>query len=260
MNKKLALIIGILTIFGMKLSAQDIAHFGFYLGGSLNWMNLDKAFYYDDSEAFTTLSPGDTTITNVYYLQVKDGVVTPNTGFNFGGLYEYHISEYVGLQFELMIQQYGYKLKGEVTQRSVFDNDSTTYSYKSNLKTTNIGAGVFVKIHPIEYLSIDLGVNPTFVFKMIKDVERGIDHKTHSYKIKEEYNPLNISAAVGVTGYFGDFFVSLRYTLGFNNVLKLKKPYVYAEEDGDSSIKYRYSDAKSTPNSIVATIGFRFSK
>lgn len=260
MIRKLTFIIGILTIFGMKLSAQDLMHYGIYVGGSLNTMNLDKAFYYDDSEAFTTLHPGDTSIASVYYLRVKDGNVKFNTGFVFGGFYEYHISEYVGLQFDILINQYGYKLNGEVTQRNLFDNDSVTYNYKSNLKTTNIAAGIYLKIHPIEYLSIDLGVNPAFVFKMIKDVERGVDHKTHAYKIKEDYNPLSVSAAVGVTGYFGDFFVSLRYTQGFTNLLKVKKPYYYSEEGMDSEIRYRYSDAKSIPISIVGTIGFRVGK
>ena len=257
MNRKLTFIICLLTVFGMKLSAQDIQNYGFYLGGSVNWMNIDKSLYYDDSEPFTRLNPSDTTIMSAYYLPVKDGVVKPNTGFVFGGFYEYFFSDMIGLQVDLLINQYGYKLSGEVTQRNLLSNDSTTYSYKSNLKTTNIGAAVLLKIHPADFISIDLGVHPTFCFRIIKDAERGVNHKSYEYKIKDEYNPLSVSAVLGTTAYLGDFFFSLRYTLGFTNLLKYKKPYVSYSNEYESSIKYIYSDAKSTASSVMLTVGFR---
>ena len=52
MNKKLALLICLLAIFGLKISAQENISYGIFLGGSINTMNIDKSFYYDDSEPF----------------------------------------------------------------------------------------------------------------------------------------------------------------------------------------------------------------
>lgn len=257
MTRKLTLIICLLAVFGMKLSAQDYQNYGLYIGGSVNWMNIDKSLYYDDSEAFTKLNPSDTTMVSAYYLQVKDGVVKPNAGFVFGGFYEYQISDMLGLQFDLLINQYGYKLNGKVTQRNIFDNDSTTYNYKSSLKTTNIGAAVLLKIHPIEYVSIDLGVHPTYCFRIIKDAQRDINRKTYTYKPKEEYNPLSVSAVIGATAYLGDFFFSVRYTLGFTNILKSKHPVLAYDNEQTSSVEYNYEDVKSTANSVMCTVGFR---
>ena len=258
MNKKLALLIGVFALFTMKMSAQEESHYGLILGGSVNWMSIDKAFYYDDSEAFTTLNPSDTSMVNVYFLDVKNAYMTPNTGFAFGGLYEFKISQYVGIEAELLINQYGYKLHGEVTQRDILDNDSTTYKYKSSLKSTNIGAAVILKFYPSDMLSIDLGVHPTYSFKLMKDTERGVDHKTHSYDSKEEYNPLNVCATCGLTCYINDFFVSLRYSLGFNNILKVKKPYYLNDGENGGTVEYRYSDALSRTQSALITFGFRW--
>lgn len=246
-----------LTIFGLKLSAQECQQYGLYLGGSINWMSLDKSLYYDDSEPFTRLNMADTTMVSVFYLPVKNGVITPNAGFAFGGFYEYQVSDMVGLQLDLLISQNGYKMKGEVTQYDRFGTDSTTYSYKANLKMTNIGAAVMLKIHPIEHLSIDLGVHPSYCFKLIKDSQRDINRKTYSYKAKDEYNPLNVSAVLGATAYLGDFLFSVRYTLGFSNILKCKTPYLLHDEEGPGSIQYAYTDAKSTASSVMITIGFR---
>ena len=258
MKRKLALLIGILALFATKMSAQTDSHYGLFLGGSVNWMKIDKSLYVDDSEAFTTLNMSDTTMVSAYFLNVKNAYVSPNTGFAFGGLYEFKINELIGIQAELFINQYGYKLHGEVTQKDILDNDSTTYSYKSSLKTTNISAALLLKFYPSEFVSVDLGVQPAYSFKMIKDIERGIDHKTHSYNSKEEYNPLNVSASLGATIYLNDFFISLRYTMGFTNILKAKRPYYLNTGDNGGSIEYRYTDATSKIQSASVTFGFRW--
>ena len=257
MNKRLAILICLLAIFGLKLTAQEEGHFGIFFGGSLNMMNIDNKFYYDDSEPFTTLNPVDTTVSSVYYLKVKDASVKPDFGFLIGGFYEYQISEMVKIHFEVLVNQTGYKMTGNVTQNNLFDNDSTTYSYKSNLKSTNVGASLIVKIQPVEYLSVDLGVQPTYCFRMIKETERAIYHKTTVYNGDKEYNPLNVSALGGITGYWGDFYLSARYTLGFLDILKVKTPYYQQHSEDNDEIKYLYKDAKSTTSSVQLTVGYR---
>lgn len=257
MKRNLTILISLLAIFGLKMSAQDEMHFGVFVGGSLNMMSIDKSLYYDDSEMFETLNPSDTTIASIYYLKVKNASVSPNFGFNIGGFYEYRINELIKLHFEVLVNQTGYKLKGDVTQKSSFGSDSTTYSYKSSLKSTNIGASVIIKIQPLEYLSVDLGVQPTYCFRMIKDTEKALYRKTSVYDGKNEYNPLNFSAIGGITGYWGNFYLSARYALGFLDVLKVKKPYYPKHADEDATIEYLYDDAKSTTSSIQLTLGLR---
>ena len=52
MNRKLALLIGILAFFAAKTMAQDYKY-GIYLGINGSNMSINSNLYYDDSEVFT---------------------------------------------------------------------------------------------------------------------------------------------------------------------------------------------------------------
>ena len=258
MNKKLTFLVCLLAIFGLKLSAQEEMHYGLFLGGSVNMMSIDKGFYYDDSKPITTrtITPEHDTIYSASYLPVDNASVKPSGGFLIGGYFEYQASNIFSLQFELLYNQYGYRLKGTVDKKDIDDDDIITYDYKSNLKMSNLSASVIFKIKPIQYLSVDLGVQPSYCFRMIKDGELGILRESTVYN-DDEYNPLNLSALGGITGYWGDLYLSARYSLGFINVLKTKEPY-YPENGGENTdIKYLYKEARSTTSAIQLTVGYR---
>ena len=190
MNKKLTFLICLLAILGLKISAQEEMHFGLFLGGSVNMMNLDKKFYYDDSKPILskTITQEHDTIFNVAYLPVDNASMKPNGGFMIGGFFEYKASDLVGLQFELLYNQYGYFLKGTVDQTDS-NLEVTTYDYKASMRISNLSAAVIVKIQPIKFLSVDLGVQPSYCFRMIKDGELGILRESTVYDSDKEYNP-----------------------------------------------------------------------
>ena len=258
MNKKLTFLICLLAIFGLKISAQEESHWGLFLGGSVNKMNIDKGFYYDDSRRPTPTpiinpSSHDTTGYDAAFPIVSNASVKPNGGFIIGGFYEYKASDLIGLQFELLYNQYGYKLKGSVDQTD-YHGEITTYDYKANMRISNFSAAVIVKIQPIKYLSVDLGVQPSYCFRMIKDGELGILHESTVYDSDKEYNPLNLSALGGITYYWNKIFFSARYSLGFMDVLKVKTPHYLKDE---KEVKYNYKDAKSTTSAVQLTVGYR---
>lgn len=254
MNKKLALLICLLAFFGLKISAQENISYGIFLGGSINTMNIDKSFYYDDSEPFQTPLTNNTY--NAYYLTVYNASVKPIGGFILGGFFEYKLTERVGLQLEIFYNQYGYKLKGKVDQ--INHSDTTTYNYNGKLKMSNFSAALLMKYYVLpDKMSIDLGIQPSYCFRAIKETERGIIHKDNVYDSNNEYNPLNLCATGGVTGYFFDnITVSARYTIGFTDVLKVKEP--YNVENTGNNVRFRYSNAKSTVSSIQLTVGYRW--
>ena len=259
MKKKIAFIILLMTVFSLTMSAQT-KRYGLFVGGSINMMNIDKSMYYDDSEPYTVMGYNhytqDTNYT-VSYLPVDGATVKPNGSILFGGFFEYMASDMVGLQFELLYNQYGYKLKGTVDQKNIADDQVNTYAYESNLKMSNFTAAVLVKIQPVRYFSIDLGVQPSYCFKMTKETQKGPFHKNHVYDSKNEYNTLNVGATGGFTAYWGDVFFAARYTLGLVDVLQKKTPYNDTSEGGDGVIKYTYDDVKSRTSSVQLTVGYR---
>ena len=99
---------------------------------------------------------------------------------------------------------------------------------------------------------------------MQKDVEfklqgkdQIIEKKTINYK-KDEYNPLNICGTIGAPYYLlDDIMISLTANFGLTDVLKVKEPY-YHEVDNSKQISYKYTDTKSTTNSVALTVGYRF--
>ena len=122
------------------------------------------------------------------------------------------------------------------------------------MRISNFSAAVIVKIQPIKYLSVDLGVQPSYCFRMIKDGELGILRESTVYDSDKEYNPLNLSALGGITYYWNKIFFSARYSLGFMDFLKVKTPYYLKDE---KEVKYNYKDAKSTTSAVQLTVGYR---
>lgn len=258
MKIKLSVLICMMAVFGMKMSAQNDMHYGIFVGGSVNMMNIDKALYYDDSEVNTTRQiVGEDTTYIVKYLPIEGASVNPCGGFVLGGYFGYDVSKTVGLQFELLFNQHGYNIKGVVNQKNILDDNYVAYDYSATLKMSNVSAAVLLNIKPLEYFSVDLGVQPSYCFRMIKEGKRGIESISTNYSSDNDYNSLNISATGGLTGYYGNFFLAARYTLGFVDVLKVKKPYYPIEEGDNANIKYTYSDVKSTTSSVIITLGYK---
>ena len=255
MNKKLTLLVCLLSLFGLKMMAQGDTHYGIYIGLSGNNAKLSNSFYYDDSEAETRINNGDTT---VRYLPVDGASVKPNASFVIGGFYEFEINKVVGLQFHALYNQYGYSLEGTVDQQNIGDNDFVTYDYKANMKMSNISAAILLKFNVVaEDLSVEVGVQPSYCFKMVKETERGISHKSVVYDSKNDYKALNVCGSVGLTWYYYDcFFLSARLNVGLIDVLKVREPYF--DSSDPNTIKYKYSDGESKTNSLLVTVGYRF--
>lgn len=254
--KRLVLLVGVVIAFSINVLAQDEIHYGVYAGGSVNMMKIGNEFYYDDSEINTILKP--TGGFEVSYLTVNDAKIHPNGGFTLGGLFEYKINEFFGFQFELIFNQYGYKMTGNVEQKDLTDNNVEVYDYTASMKMSDISGALIGKIYVIDKLTVDVGVMPSLCFRNIKDTKRGISHKTVVYTANKDYNPLNFTALGGITYYFFDtLFLSARYVYGFSDVLKTRKPYLPAGATTSEEMEFHYSDASSKASSIVFTLGFR---
>ena len=256
MNKKLTFLVCLLAIFGLRLSAQNEMHFGVFTGGSINMMNINKSFYYDDDKPITIYNYETDKIDSVYFLTVNGAKVKPNGGFILGGLFEYKVNDMLGLQFELFYNQYGYNITGTVDKKNQGDDDFVTYKYNAKTKISNFSAALLLKIYACDYLSLDLGAQPSFCFRATKEGKRGIEQFKIAYNDNDEYNSLNFCATGGLTGYYGNFFLSARYSIGFTDILKTKTPALLNDEKEE--IYYTYSEAKSTTSSVQFTLGYRF--
>ncbi|MBO7469919.1 MAG: outer membrane beta-barrel protein [Bacteroidales bacterium] len=259
MDRKVAFLVCLLAIFGIKLSAQENISYGIYVGGNINTMNISNSLYYDDSEVNTVpnIVNHDTVSYSVSYLPVYDASVKFTGGFAIGGFVEYELGDNLGLQMELLYNQYGYKLNGKVDKKNYSDDDFVTYGYTGKMKMSNISAAILLKYRAIENrMSVDFGIQPSYCFRAIKEIERGIVHKDVVYNSNDEFNPLNFCITGGITGYFFDnIVVSARYILGLTDVLKAKQPYIF--DDDPYKIRYRYSSAQSKTSSIQITLGYK---
>ena len=263
--KKKAFLLGLLLVVICSANAQEKRNYGFYLGCGINWMSLDKSFFYDDSEVdvenevFHLL---DTVIVNTIsaqYLDVKDAKMSAAPSFMIGGFFEYQANNFFGLQFELMYNQYGYRLKGYV-EREESDGDITKYDYKSTTKLNNISAAVLLKFHLLkDHLNIDFGVQPSLCLRNVKDAQRAINLKEIYYTPDTDFKPLNVSLVGGVTGCIGEhIIIGARYSYGLIDILFAKNAYLNKDTDGTKTIKYSYSSAKSKTSSIQITVGYKF--
>ena len=52
--------------------------------------------------------------------------------------------------------------------------------------------------------------------------------------------------------------LSLNVNIGLTDVLKVKEPYLNDAHDSEGTIHYRYTDTKSSTNSVSLTAGYRF--
>lgn len=262
MNRKLALLIGILAFFAVKTMAQDYKY-GIYLGINGSNMSINSNLYYDDSEVFTKTivdNTGDTTY-QVRYLPIDDAKLDAMTpSFTIGGYYEMPLTKDLGVQFHLLYNKYGYTIKGKVDQPDITDEFSVEYDYTGEMKMTNLSAALLLKIAlPAEGLSIQAGVTPSLCVRAQKNVERGPLHKTLNYKSSDEYKPLNICGTIGITYYYLDCIMfSLTANIGLTDVLRTKEPYLDDIHDRYGTVKYRYTDTKSSTNSVSLTAGYRF--
>ena len=265
--KKTVLFIGLLLAFACNANAQEKRNYGFYLGCGINWMSLDKSFFYDDSEVDVKSEVihqhnPDTLIVNTIsaqYLDVKDAKMSAAPSFMIGGFFEYQATNFFGLQFELMYNQYGYRLKGYV-EREESDGDITKYDYKSTTKLNNISAAVLLKFHLLkDHLNIDFGVQPSLCLRNVKDAQRAINFKEIYYTPDTDFKPFNVSLVGGVTSCIGEhIFIGARYNYGLIDILFAKNAYLNKDTDGTKTIKYSYSSAKSKTSSIQITVGYKF--
>lgn len=258
MNKKLALLIGVLAVFTLKMSAQNDYRYGLYLGLGANTINANNEIYYDDSEVITSSSiHGSDTSFLTSYLPVENASIKPIAAFTIGGFYEMPVNDIVSFQLHLLYNRYGYELSGNINQPNISDDNTEELNYTGTVKMSNISGSILMKFNILpQNLSVHAGVTPSYCLRMTKDVERGVLHKTLNYD-SEEYNPFNVCGTLGITWYFLDFFTcSLNVNLGLLDVLKVKEPYLV---QGDTqNVHYRYTDTKSRTNSVYFTVGYRW--
>lgn len=258
MKRKLALIIGVLTVFTLKMSAQNEYRYGLYLGLGANTINASSEINYDDSEVITnSFVHGSDTSFMTSYLPVNNASIKPIPTFTIGAFYEMPINDIVSFQINLLYNRYGYELSGNVSQKDIADDDYTELKYVGTLKMSNISSALLLKFNVIEdNLSVQAGVMPSYCIRMTKDVERGVLHKTLNYN-SDEFSPFNICGTLGVSWYFFECFsCTLSMNLGLLDVLKVKEPYLV---EGDTqNVHYRYTDTKSKTNSVYFTVGYRW--
>lgn len=255
--KKIALLISAVILLSVSGLAQEGVHYGVFLGGSVNWMNIGNNLYYDDSEVNTVTLPGGGY--EVSYLTVNNAMVNPNYGFTIGGMFEYEANDWFGAQFDLLFNQYGYALEGQVSKKNIGDDEFITYKYNSSTMLSNFSAAIMAKFYFFEkQMSVDLGVQPSFCIRMIKETERGIIHKSVVYDSDKEFNPLNISGIAGITvNMLDNLFCTVRYNMGFMDLIKAKTPYLPSGVNEGDDILYKYDSATSKTHSVVITVGYK---
>lgn len=240
MKRKQTFIVLLLMLFGMTLSAQDKSHFGLYFGMSVNNMNLDKSLFYDDTRLFANNE-------GAYYKTVEETPAKDDAELMFGGFYNYDINKYFVLQIDLFYCQYGYRIDGIVDWGFPVRCAATTQMH-------NINTALMLMVKPVKFVSVDLGVQPSYCWKMTKVTNVGQDTFRHVYSRNDEYKPFNFCAKGGLTLYLKSIFVSAHYALGLVDLLKVKTPYV---DQVNGTTVFKYTSAESKTSSIQITIGYR---
>lgn len=242
MKKSIVLIICLMSLFIKDMSAQEKdqnrSHFGVYFGLGINDMDIDESLLYDDSKV---LIDGE----SAYYEPIVKAPVKQDAELIFGGFYEYDIIKNLALHVDLFYCQYGYKIDGIVNY--VIRCIAIT-------KMHNINTAVMLKIKPLSFLSVDLGVQPSYCFSAIKTIDKVNYIDKQKYNSNKEYNPFNFSVKAGVSLYLKKIFLSVGYSIGMVDVLNVKTPHVNPQM---TAIDYTYSPARSRTNSIQVTIGYR---
>lgn len=132
--------------------------------------------------------------------ETKVSNVKMRVGFHAGVFGEYVISDYFGVQGELLYSQMGYK--------------NTYGGLKQTFKSDYLVVPVLAKFYALEGLSVDLG--PQFGYMLSATVKQG-KSKVNLYKAVDK--KFDVSAALGLTyeAYFGlDLYA--RYNLGLTKL------------------------------------------
>jgi hypothetical protein len=165
----------------------------------------------------------------------SEGKMLPS--FHVGAFGEYKVSDLFSVAAEAVYSGQGAKadLSGSIESVAVKGDAKINFGY--------LNVPILAKFYVTEDLSLDLG--PQFGFLMSSKVStstivEGTTVKTED-KSKEGLNKTDISAALGLTYNFSNFFVQGRYNLGLNEFVK--------DNEGDDKFKN---------NVIQLGVGYRF--
>lgn len=193
--KKFLLVFTILFIF-QGLKAQEF-HYGIVAGPVFNRMTLDTEYHINPDEE-----------RNPLYLGFKVGLFGENK-FNM-----------LGLQYELSYDQIGSRVQ--------WDNDIFNTAITNEFMFQRLSLDLMGKIYILkDHLSIDLGVQPTYIFSAMKHEDimvMGIFEEKKETLIKgEHYSPFNIAAGGGLCAYISqNITLTARYMVELTNTLQKK--------------------------------------
>lgn len=121
--------------------------------------------------------------------------------FHLGAFAEWKLSDFVGIQPELVYSRQGARDK----------ENGAKIKYRVNY----LNIPILAKLYVLEDLSVDLGPQFGFALNAKSKLKSGGD--THKSKITD-INTFDFSFAVGASYNFDDFIFSARYNIGLSNM------------------------------------------
>ncbi len=194
--KKYLLFFAIIFIVCQGIKAQEF-HYGIIAGPTFNRMTLDTEYHINlDKER------------NPLYLGFKIGVFGENK-FNI-----------FGMQYELSYDQLGSRVQWdeEILNTSIMQTKEFFFQ--------RISLDILGKLYILnDYLSIDLGVEPSYIISAMKHEDITIDNRSDKNKTTlkkgDDYSPFNIAVGGGICTYISqNITLSLRYMLELTNTLQ----------------------------------------
>lgn len=125
--------------------------------------------------------------------------------FHLGAFAEWKLSDFVGIQPELVYSRQG--------ARDKYDENGSKVKVKTRVNYLNIP--ILAKLYVLEDLSVDLG--PQFGFALNAKSKYKVGGHTSKDKITNN-NTFDFSFAVGASYNFDDFIFSARYNIGLSNM------------------------------------------
>lgn len=125
--------------------------------------------------------------------------------FHLGAFAEWKLSDFVGIQPELVYSRQG--------ARNKYDENGSKVKVKTRVNYLNIP--ILAKLYVLEDLSVDLGPQFGFALNAKNKIKGG--GSTSTYKITNN-NTFDFSFAVGASYNFDDFIFSARYNIGLSNM------------------------------------------
>lgn len=138
--------------------------------------------------------------------------VEGRTGFHIGGLAEVKLSEYFGVQLEVLYNNLGAKFDG-----SFFDDEGNEFPGEVTFKLDYVAVPLIGKFYPIQNLNIQTG--PQVSFEVTSDVEADANGESVSLDVEDATNKVDFSWLFGL-GYdlpYG-LLVDGRYALGLSDI------------------------------------------